>query len=205
MKAPEPTVPEIFTMTGEFVRVAYNNEGYVTLGYRLANDSVAEEWMLLEVGVTIRAKVKNQKLTRDSFSLMLPDGSTIGLATQKEFAEAGHLPALNRRAEVIRDSINYFPVQADRPCFIGFFSDPTNRVRTLSYDEVDLSSNRACMGRLFFHVPGKIQTGQHFLLVKFANSVVEVPFRVFTKAEEKEFHKKWKEFKKEHDAMYKTE
>ena len=192
-------------MTGEFVRVAYNNEGYVTLGYRLANDSVADEWMLLEVGVTIRAKVKNQKLTRDSFSLMLPDGSTIGLATQKEFAEAGHLPALNRRAEVIRDSINYFPVQADRPCFIGFFSDPTNRVRTLSYDEVDLSSNRACMGRLFFHVPGKIQTGQHFLLVKFANSVVEVPFRVFTKAEEKEFHKKWKEFKKEHDAMYKTE
>ena len=27
MKKPEPTVPEVFTLTGEFVRVAYNNEG----------------------------------------------------------------------------------------------------------------------------------------------------------------------------------
>ena len=47
IKKPEPTVPEIFTLTGEFVRIAYNNEGYVTLGYRVANDSVAEDWMLL--------------------------------------------------------------------------------------------------------------------------------------------------------------
>ena len=91
IKKPEPTVPEIFTLTGEFVRVAYNNEGYVTLGYRIANDSVAEDWMLLEVGLTLRAPTKGQKMTRDAFSLLLPDGSTIGLATQKEFGEAGRL------------------------------------------------------------------------------------------------------------------
>jgi hypothetical protein len=203
IKKPEPTVPEIFTLTGEFVRVAYNNEGYVTLGYRVANDSVAEDWMLLEVGVTLRAPTKGQKMTRDSFSLMLPDGSTIGLATQKEFGEAGHLPALNTRGNMVRDSINYFPVQADRPCVIGFFSDPTNRARTISYDQVDLSSNRACMGRLFFKVPGQIQTGQHYLLVKFDNSMIEVPFRILTKAEEKEFRKNWKSLKKEHEAEYK--
>ena len=200
IKKPEPTVPEIFTLTGEFVRVAYNNEGYVTLGYRVANDSVAEDWMLLEIGVTMRAPTKAQTMTRDSLSLMLPDGSTIGLATQKEFSEAGYLPALNTRGNMIRDSINYFPVQADRPCAIGFFSDPTNRVRSLSFDQVDLSSNRACMGRVFFKVPGKIQTGQHYLLVKFDNSMIEVPFRSLTKAEEKEFRKNWKSLKKEHDA-----
>jgi len=32
--------------------------------------------------------------------------------------------------------------------------------------------------------------------------VVEVPFRIFTKAEEKEFHKTWKHLKKEHEAEY---
>ncbi|MDH3813994.1 MAG: hypothetical protein OEV48_05880 [Acidobacteriota bacterium] len=200
IKKPEPTVPEIFTLTGEFVRIAYNNEGYVTLGYRVANDSVAEDWMLLEIGVTLRAPTKAQTMTRDSLSLMLPDGSTIGLATQKEFAEAGHLPALNTRGNMVRDSINYFPVNVDKPCVIGFFSDPTNRVRSLSFDQVELSSNRACMGRVFFKVPGQIQTGQHYLLVKFDNSMIEVPFRILTKAEEKEFRKNWKSLKKEHDA-----
>jgi hypothetical protein len=203
IKKPEPTVPEIFTLTGQFVRVAYNNEGYVTLGYRVANDSVAEDWMLLEVGVTLRAPTKAQTMTRDSLSLMLPDGSTIGLATQKEFGEAGHLPALNTRGNMIRDSINYFPVQANQPCVIGFFSDPTNRVRSIAFDQVELSSNRACMGRIFFKVPGQIQTGQHYLLVKFDNSMIEVPFRILTKAEEKEFKKNWKSLKKEHDAEYK--
>ena len=204
MKKPEPTVPEIFTLIGEFVRIAYNNEGYVSLGYRVANGSVAEDWMLLEVGLTLRAPTKNQKMFRDAFSLKLPDGSTIGLATQKEYGEAGHLPALNKRASIVHDSINYFPVQADRPCVVGFFSDPTKQVRSLSYDRVDLSSNRACLGRLFFKVPGTIQTGQHYLLVKFENSMVEVPFRILTKAEEKEFHKKWKDLKKEHEAEYKN-
>ena len=203
MKKPDPTVPEIFTLTGEFVRIAYNNEGYVSLGYRVANDSVAEDWMLLEVGVTLRAPTKNQKMFREAFSLMLPDGSTIPLATQKEFGKAGYLPALNKRASMIHDSINYFPVQADRPCVIGFFSDPTKRVRSISFDEVELSSNRACLGRVFFKVPGTIQTGQHYLLVKFESSLVEVPFRILTKAEEKEFHKTWKDIKKEHDAELK--
>lgn len=202
IKKPEPTVPEIFTLTGEFVRVAYNNEGYVTLGYRVANDSVAEDWMLLEIGATLRGKTKGQTMKRDALSLMLPDGSTVGLATQKEFANAGHLPALNMRANVVRDSINYFPVQANQPCVIGFFSDPTG-ARSISFDQVELSSNRACLGRVFFHVPGKIQTGQHYLLVKFENSMIEVPFRILTKAEEKEFRKNWKSMKKEHDAEYK--
>ena len=203
IKKPEPTVPEIFTLTGQFVRVAYNNEGYVTLGYRVANDSPGEDWMLLEVGVTLRAPTKGQRIMRDAFSLMLPDGSTIPLASQKEFGEAGHLPALNKRGSMVHDSINYFPVQATRPCVIGFFSDPTKQMRAISYDQVDLTSERACLGRMFFKVPGKIQTGQHYLLVKFENSVVEVPFRILTKAEEKEFRKNWKDLKKEHDAGYK--
>ncbi len=54
LKVPEPGVPEVFTLEGQFVRIAYNNEGYVSLGYRIANQSAGEEWMLLEMGATLR-------------------------------------------------------------------------------------------------------------------------------------------------------
>jgi hypothetical protein len=205
IKKPEPEVPEIYTLTGQFVRVAYNNEGFATLGYRIANDSVAEEWMLLDVGLTLQKGTKSQTMTRDAFSLVLPDGSTIPMATQKEFNEAGHLRALNTRANMSRDSINYFPVSANQPCTLGFFSDPTSPVRSISYDQFEADYQRACVGRIFFKVPGKIQTGQHYLNVKFANSMIQVPFRILTKAEEKEFRKKWKDIKKEHDAEYKEQ
>ena len=39
VQIPQPGVPEIMTMEGAFVRAAYNNEGYVILGYKLANQS----------------------------------------------------------------------------------------------------------------------------------------------------------------------
>lgn len=53
VQIPKPGVPEIMTIEGNFVRAAYNNEGYVILGYQLANRSLGEEWMLLEVGMTV--------------------------------------------------------------------------------------------------------------------------------------------------------
>ena len=56
LQKPEPTVPEVFTLQGQYVRVAYNNEGFVTLGYRMVQQEVGNAWALLTVGVTIRAK-----------------------------------------------------------------------------------------------------------------------------------------------------
>ena len=53
VQIPQPGVPQIMTMEGKFVRAAYNNEGYVILGYQASNRSVGEEWMLLEVGMTV--------------------------------------------------------------------------------------------------------------------------------------------------------
>ncbi|HXV64735.1 MAG TPA: hypothetical protein VEK15_28815, partial [Vicinamibacteria bacterium] len=48
VQIPEAGVPEIMTMEGAYIRAAYNNEGYAILGYRLANESLGKEWMLLE-------------------------------------------------------------------------------------------------------------------------------------------------------------
>ena len=205
VEVPQPTVPELFTITGQFVRIAYNNEGWVTLGYRTANDSQGQDWMLLEVGLTVRKPTKNQTLTRDSFSITLPNGEKVTLSPQKDYQKAGYLRALNMRGNTVRDSINYFPVQANQACALGFFADPTEDMRSISYDQFEISWQRACLGRLFFKVPDGITTGQYWLHVQFAGSEVQAPFRIMTKDEEKFLKKNWKDLKKEHEAFLKQE
>ena len=201
VETPKPTVPEVFTLMGQYVRVAYNTQGFVTLGYRTAQNSVGEEWLLLEVGLTMRSPAKDYALKREGLSLKTPDGTTIPLATQKEYAAAGYLRALNGRVQVQRDSINYFPVDATRGCPLEFFANPGRLVR----DEVELSKERACVGRLYFHVPGGIKVGQHWLIVNFGESEVQVPFRILTKDEAKEFSKSWEDIKKQHEGSYKQQ
>jgi hypothetical protein len=159
--------------------------------------------MLLEIGLTVRGSSKDVTLKREDLSIKTPDGTEIPLATQKQFAEAGYLRALNTRARVVRDSINYFPVEATRGCAIQFFANLGGAGPQLAYDTVELSSTRACLGRVFFHVPGGIKVGQHWLNVNFGGSRVEVPFRILTKEEAKQFEKSWDDIKKAHEASYK--
>jgi len=206
-EAPVPTVPGNFTLQGQFTRIAYNHEGWVSLGYRTANDSQGQDWLMVEVGLSLRKPTKNQTLTRDSFTLKMPDGSIVPLATQKEYNGAGYLRALNARADTVRDSINYFPVEANQACAVGFFSDPTKGARSISYDQVELSFRRACLGRLFFKLPeGKtIVTGQYWLYTDFAGSQVQTPFRIRTGDEQKYFKKNWKDLNKQHEAFLKQE
>jgi hypothetical protein len=191
---PKPGVPEIMTIEGEFIRVAYNNEGYVTLGYRVANMSVGDEWMLLEIGATVREGRKNYKLTRGAISLETPDGLTIPLPPNNEYQQVD-LRALENRAGVVRDSINYFPPSATQGCRIGFFSDVESR--TMAYDQVELSPSRGCVGRLYFRIPGGIKYGQHWLNVKFAESLVRVPFRILTEEERKTLSKHYGDIRKQ--------
>ena len=186
---PQPGVPQVMTLEGKFVRAAYNNEGYVILGYQPANRSVGEEWMLLEVGLTLRDGVKNYELTRAALSIETPDGKTLPLPSIPEFREAS-TQALQNRAKIQRDSINYFPPSATQACRLGFFSDLEDRA--MPWDQVELSSNRACLGRLYFKVPGGIKYGQHWLNVKFRDSVVRAPFRILTQDEEKLLQKNFK-------------
>ena len=182
VQIPNPGVPQIMTMEAKFVRAAYNNEGYVILGYQVNNRSIGDEWMLLEVGMTVLNKTPDYKLTRDKLSLTIPDGKTLPLPSVTEMRE-GNTQAIQSRSRVQRDSINYFPPSAFRACRIGFFSDLESRA--MPYDEVELSSERACLGRLYFKIPGGIHYGQYFLNVQFEKSLIRVPFRIFTEAEEK--------------------
>ena len=110
---PQAGVPQIMTIEGTFVRAAYNNEGYVILGYQLANRSIGEEWMLLEVGMTLRDDVPDYTLKPDALSLETPDRKTLPLPTISE-QRAANVQALEARERVQRDSINYFPPGATR-------------------------------------------------------------------------------------------
>ena len=73
----------------------------------------------------------------------------------------------------------------------------------MSYDEVELSPDRACVGRLYFKVPGGIQYGQYWLNVQFAETLVRVPFRILTDAERKTLSKNYGDIKKQVDAAFK--
>ena len=199
VQIPQPGVPQIMTMEGRYVRAAYNNEGYAILGYKLANLSVGEEWMLLEVGIALREGVPDYDLTRDAVSLDTPDGKTIPLPTIEEFRK-GDVRALQQRERVQRDSINYFPPNAYRACSIQFFTDVDSRA--MPWDKVELTNQRACLGRFYFPVAGKITYGQHWLNVKFAKSVVRVPFRILTKEEDKLLDKNFKDIKKQVDEAF---
>ena len=199
VKLPQPGVPEIATLEGAFVRAAYNNEGYAILGYKTANMSVGDEWMLLEFGTTVRDGVPSYKLKREDVNLETPDGSKIAMATVEEYRKAD-LRALENRANVARDSINYFPPMASKACRIGFFSELGQAV--LPWQDVELSNTRACLGRLFYRVPGGIKYGQHWLNVKFENSLIRVPFRILTKDEEKMLNKNYKSIKKQVEEAF---
>jgi hypothetical protein len=200
VKIPQPGVPQVMTLEGAYVRAAYNNEGYAIIGYRLANMSIGEEWLLLEFGTTLRDGVPDYTLKRDALSLETPDGKTIPMASNEEYRKVD-LRAMQNREKVQRDSINYFPPSASRPCRIGFFSEIESR--TMAYDEVELSYTRGCVGRIFFKVPGGISYGQHWLNVKFEKSLVRVPFRILTKDEEKLLTKNFKDIRKQVQDAFK--
>jgi hypothetical protein len=200
VQIPKPGVSEIMTLEGTWVRVAYNNEGYAILGYQLANRSIGEPWMLLEFGTTVREGVPNYTLKREALSLDTPDGKTIPMATEEEYRKADVRALLNRE-KVQRDSINYFPPSASQACRIGFFAELDSRA--MMYDQVELSSRRGCVGRIFFNVPGGIQYGQHWLNVKFEKSVIRVPFRILTEDEEKLLSRNYKDIRRQVQDAFK--
>ena len=179
---------------GTFVRVATNDEGWVVVGYRVANESVGEELMALRVGLTVTGGART--VTRDDIKLVTPDGEVLPLMTQREAEEAsGSLAMLTKRDVTAGDSVDYFPAGADRPCDLRFFV-LSGRRPLRAYDEVELVRQAACVGYLYFQVPGGIQLGNYNLDVKFANSIVKVPMEIMTEERAKEFTRQWKEAEK---------
>ena len=191
---PNAGVPEAMSVEGKFVRAVWNNEAYVIMGYQVAQRSIGDNHMMLDLGTTVLDKTPEYKLKRDAISVTTPDNQTIPIMTVEEYRKAD-VRAIESRARVQRDSINYFPPMASQACRIGFFAEPNSPA--MAWDEVAVSNRRACVGRLFFTIPGGIKIGQYFLNVKFAGSTLRAPFRIFTEEEEKKVGKNYGDIKKQ--------
>ena len=200
VQIPDPGVPQVMTMEGKFVRAAYNNEAYVIIGYQVANRSIGEEYMMIDLGTTVLDNTPAYKLTRDKIAVTAPDNTTIPLLSEPEYRKV-NLSALDARAKVQRDSINYFPPMASQACRVGFFAELGSPARM--WDEVELSNRRACLGRLFFKIPGGIKHGQYFLNVQFEKSLLRVPFRILTEDEEKTLGKNYGDIRKQVQEAFK--
>ena len=200
VQIPSPGVPQIMTLEGKFIRVAYNNEGYVILGYEIANRTIGSDWIMLDVGITLMERVKDYTLKRDALSLETPDG-TVPLPSIEEYRQnESKVQPLQMRMKAQRDSINYFPPWTHGVNRLGMFADLDSRA--MPWDQADVSNNRACMGQLYFHVPNGTKYGQYWLNVKFAQSVVRVPFRLLTEDEERRLGRKYGDIKKQVDNAF---
>jgi hypothetical protein len=200
VQIPQPGVPQIMTLEGKFVRVAYNNEAYVILGYQIANRTVGDEWIMLDIGLTLMERVKAYTLKREAFTLDTPGGQ-LPLPSIREYRDnESKVQPLQNRLRVQRDSINYFPPWVRSAQRLGFFADLDSRA--MPWDQVDVTNDRACMGQLYFRMPGGTKHGQYWLNVKFAQSVVRVPFRLMTEEEERKLGKNFGEIKKQVDDAF---
>jgi hypothetical protein len=121
------------------------------------------------------------------------------MPSNEEFQKA-NLMALERRSQITKDSINYFPPLANQACRIGFFAELAQRA--MAWDEVELSPTRACLGKLYFPIPGGIKYGQYWLNVKFEKSLIRVPLRILTKDEEKLLNKNFKSIQKQVEEAF---
>jgi hypothetical protein len=200
VQIPNPGVPQIMTLEGKFVRVAYNNEGYVILGYQIANRTIGSDWVMLDVGITLMEDVKDYTLKRDALSLDTPDGKLPLPSIEEYRKDESKVQPLQNRLKVQRDSINYFPPWTHGVNRLGMFADLGSRA--LPWDQAEVSHDRACMGQLYFHIPNGTKYGQYWLNVKFAQSVVRVPFRLLTEEEEKTLGKNFGDIKKQVDNAF---
>ena len=113
------------------------------------------------------------------------------------------MQGLQNRMKVQRDSINYFPPWTTGVNRLGFFADLGSSA--MPWNQADVTNSRACVGQLYFHVPGGTKHGQYWLNVKFPQSVVRVPFRLLTKDEEKTLGKNYGDIKKQVEAAFRKQ
>jgi hypothetical protein len=203
--AGEKPAGQTVVIEGKFIRRAVTEEGVVVVGFKTATFSVGEQWLLLEIAMTTRSG-HEATIARDAVTLTDPSGSTFPLASQEAFRGGdGKIRSLDKRANMQRDKLNYLPAEANLTVRLGFFADPSNRVRGLLRDEIQLVPSQGAFGRFYFLIPEGIQYGDHLLNVPFKESVIQVPFRIMTGDEQKEFSKLWKQMQKDEKARKKEE
>ena len=96
---------------------------------------------MLDVGMTVRDNVPAYTLKREAVSLDIPSGTTVPLASIPDYRQdETKLQALQNRAKVQSDSINYFPPSAHQACRIRIFFGPELRAMPVRQRRTQLSA-----------------------------------------------------------------
>jgi hypothetical protein len=141
------------------------------LSYRFASQNLGIDWLFLDVATTGNERV-SVELQRERISLVLPNGQTVPLPEQSEFAEAySGLRALDARADIASEPLDYYAGRV--PCALDFLVAPGS---ALSLQSVWLDDRRLCKGRLYFPVAGGVQAGHYELRMDLPETHVRIPF-----------------------------
>ena len=144
------------------------------LGYRFAGQNPGMEWLILELAFSSPNRA-TANIKRSDVFVRTPAGDRIPLATQKEFgSEYPSLRSEIHRAAIARDPMDYFPPNR-QDCSLSFFAAPGTGV---VFDELSLNDRRVCQGRMYFKVPGGVQTGRWVFGIDLEESTVRIPFNL---------------------------
>jgi len=132
-------------------------------------------WLLVQVGVALRER---GEVKRDSFSVVMPGGRTVPLATQEQFlADSQQITKLRQNAKISeRPVLPYFPKSADGE-FIRWFALPGEG--TVRNPAIVPSEHGVVIGDLYFKSPTLRWDAGTYRLV-FANDKghAELPIRL---------------------------
>ena len=132
-------------------------------------------WLLVQIGVALRER---GAVKRDSFSVVMPGGRSVPLATQEQFlADSPQITKLRQNARIFqRDVINYFPKSADGE-FIRWFALPGDG--TVRDPAIVPSEHGVVIGELFFKSPTlRWDDGTYRLVFDNDKGHAELPIRL---------------------------
>ena len=132
-------------------------------------------WLLVQVGVALRER---GAVKRESFSIVMPGGRVVPLATQEQFlADSAAIRLLQQNARIFRrDVIGYFPKSADGE-FLRWFALPGDG--TVRDPAIVPSEHGVVIGDLYFKSPTlRWDDGTYRLVFDNEKGHAELPIRL---------------------------
>lgn len=144
----------------------------VLVDYRFANQSVGDDWIILNVAIT-SSESQAIEVRRGSISVRTPDGRKIPLPSYSDFIDAyPEIQSAARRAALASDPLD-FTRAGRRPCDLGFQPLPGT---VAALESVYVNVRKICEGLLFFPIQGGIQPGRWEFIIEFEEFDARVPF-----------------------------
>ena len=170
-KSKKGNVPEVVQHSDYWVFYR-GPEGNVEVNYRLAERSLGNELLLLELAIT--GGNRTIDVTLDDIRVRTPQGYTIPPLTNTEFRSVyGSIRLTLQKPDAWAGPSQKF-TGVRRPCGRWFVVPPGERAPGST--NLRISPSDICFGPLAFQVPAGVQPGQWLLTVDLEEGQARVPF-----------------------------